>query len=661
MDNYRVVGTAGHIDHGKSALVKTLTGTDPDRLQEEQDRGITIDLGFAHATLPGGLRLAFIDVPGHERFVKNMLAGVGGIDAVLMVVAADESIMPQTREHLAICQLLGVERGVVAITKADLVDSEMIELVELEISELLEDTSHSSLSDVEIVHTSVTTGAGIDELRAALERCLSASPARASNGLLRLPVDRVFTMKGFGTVVTGTLLGGRVEVGERVEILPDGLSATVRGIQVHGVAESAAEAGQRLALNLHGVGREQIDRGTVIGHPSSLRASHLIDARVRLLPDAGALKHLQRLRFHHGAAEVLCRVALLSDSEESGEADDATAGAHNLSERAKLPAGGSGLVQLRLESPYPVAPGDRFILRRYSPVTTIGGGVVIDPVPAKHRGADLAVATTLRRLENGSDIDRMATWIGEAGPSGLTLNDLATRHAQPAAAVTELLERAAADGVAELIESSPPRAVAPEALEGLMTTINDTVAAYHATHPLRPTMPKEELRSAVAPQLAVAIFEAAIARLEQHERVRVELDGVAAVRHRVVLDDDLEELRAGLLASFAKARLKPPSLEEALAGGDGVEAGSGDRGREVLQLLIHQGELVRLKDGMTFHQEALERLVDGLRQQYPRGEQFSVADFKDWAGVTRKHAIPLLEYLDGRRITRRVGNVRERL
>ena len=394
-NDYRIVGTAGHIDHGKSALVRALTGTDPDRLQEERERGITIDLGFAHLELEDGTRVGFIDVPGHERFVKNMLAGIGGIDAVLLVVAADESIMPQTREHLAICELLGVSSGVVAITKCDLVDDEIAELVELEIRDLL---AGSRLATAPIVRTSAETGAGLAALRGALADTLNASGVRPSHDLVRMPIDRIFTVHGFGTVVTGTLLSGRIGTGDRLELLPQATVVTVRGLQVYGEPVESATAGQRTAVNLQGVDTSAATRGDLLVTPGALAPTYMIDARLDMLPEHG-LEQLQRVRFHHGAIETLCRVAILETDE--------------------IRAGASGLVQLRLETPYACAPGDRFVVRRYSPMLTIGGGTVLDNLPAKHRHGESAAIELLTRLEGPALEDRVAALAGAAGTRGV--------------------------------------------------------------------------------------------------------------------------------------------------------------------------------------------------------------------------------------------------
>lgn len=625
--SYRIVGTAGHIDHGKSALVRALTGIDPDRLQEEKDRGITIDLGFADATI-GDLQIGFIDVPGHERFVKNMLAGVGGIDAVLMVVAGDESIMPQTREHFAIARLLGIRAGVVAITKCDLADPETLELVEMEVEELL---AGSPLATSPIVHTSIVDDRGLDSLRARLREVLAGVPARAVSGMVRLPVDRVFSVRGFGTVVTGTLLGGEVHVGDRLEVVPGGKVVTVRGVQVHGTTASGARAGQRAALNLQGIAVEELHRGLVLTAPASLPAVAMLDARIEVLAGAG-LEHLQRVRVHHGAAEILGRVALL----------DAEA----------LAGGASGLVQIRLERPYPAIPGDRFIVRRYSPVTTIGGGTVIDTASRRHRRGSTA-ANRLRRLEAADAPGRLALLVAEAGMRGVEAQALSRRLGIPPLALQELLATAEMAGTV-LVVGTPPLAMRPADMTRLEESIESAVAAYHERWPLRPAMPKEELRQGLVPQPTPAVLDAAAMRLTAGERLRPEADGYALGRHVARLRTEDVALSRDLLDRYERAALAPPAADEILGAGD-------ESRREVYHYLLRSGELVRVRDDQVLHHETLAKLIDAMTSRFARGEQFSVGEFKDWAGITRRHAIPLLEYLDSRRITRRVGDLRERL
>ncbi len=630
---YRIVGTAGHIDHGKSALVRALTGVDPDRLQEERERGITIDLGFADTTL-GELRVGFIDVPGHERFVKNMLAGVGGIDAVLLVVAADESIMPQTREHFAICRLLGIEHGVVAITKCDLVDEELLELVELEVREFLAD---SPLRDAAVVRTSAREGTGLDELRAALHDCLLHTPERPAEQIARLPIDRVFTVRGFGTVVTGTLLSGSLAAGEAVDVLPAGLRTSIRGIQVHGEPAESVRAGQRAALNLQGVQVEQLGRGDVVSNPDTLAVSYLLDARLEVLPDAEPIRHLQRVRFHHGAAEILGRVAVLRGDE--------------------IAPGASGFVQLRLESPYPAAPGDRFIVRRYSPLVTLGGGVVLDPAPRKHRPRRFDTAL-LRRLVTADAAERVAVWTAEAGLAGLDLETVRKRLACSGVAAHEAMLLAQERGQVTLLATSPPSSVPAAAFERLTAALEAALADYHARYPLRPGAPLAELHGGCGVRVPARIVQAALLRLERDGRIRSEGEAFALPTHVAHMTPELARLGERLLHLFEQAGLAAPPPASLIAQ---LGAEEGERAREVYHFLLRQGELVRIRDDLVLHADVLAKLLDNFGRRFPRGQTFSVGEFKEWAEITRKHAIPLLEYLDGRRITRRVGDARERI
>lgn len=628
--HYRIVGTAGHIDHGKSALVRALTGVDPDRLQEEKERGITIDLGFADTEV-GEHHVAFVDVPGHERFVKNMLAGIGGIDAVLLVVAADESIMPQTREHLAICELLGIRHGLVAVTKVDLVDDEIAELVELEVEELLHGTA---LAGSPIVRTSVTRGDGLETLRDRLANELAAAAVRPGDGILRMPIDRVFTIRGHGTVCTGTLLSGCVTRGDRLAILPGSQEAVVRGIQVHGRESEQAVAGQRTALNLQGVSVEQLRRGMTLAAPGTLASSWMVDARLRALPQHGGFEQLQRIRFHHGAAEVLGRVRLL--------------------EGDTIQPGADALVQLHLESEYPAVPGDRFVVRRYSPLVTIGGGIVIDRPARKHRARPETIAR-LRSLESAGLAERLRIHVEAAGVGGTTAAELAVRLGAPRSRVEESLAQGVEDGA--LVGDPTGRLVAERLLAPLREQVVAAVGRHHASFRLRPAMPKEELRSALEPAPPAAVLELLLVPLLADGSLRAEGDGYAAGDHVPRLTGSQRTLAEELLARFADAGLAPPAPEAAYESLDLPP----EEAREVLHFLLRAGELVRVRDDLVIHADALDRLVAGLRERFDRAEQFSVADFRDWAGVTRKHAIPLLEHLDSRRVTRRVGDNRERM
>ena len=628
--HYKIIGTAGHIDHGKSALVRALTGTDPDRLQEEQDRGITIDLGFAHLDLSDELRVGFIDVPGHERFVKNMLAGIGGIDAVLFVIAADESIMPQTREHLSICELLGVDRGVVAITKFDLVDAEIADLVELEASELLEGTF---LAGAPIVRTSAETGAGLDDLRGALTDVLDATSERSGPELTRLPVDRVFTVHGFGTVVTGTLLSGSIHSGAKLELLPSRTSVTVRGVQVYGETVESAIAGQRTAVNLQGIDIDAVARGDLLVSPESLATTHMLDAKLEMLP-GHRLEQLQRVRFHHGAAEILCRAAVL-DADEINE-------------------GSTGLVQLRLESPYACVPGDRFVIRRYSPMLTIGGGTIIDSIPVKHRRRDASTLEFLDRFAATDATDRFAALAASSGARGIGAVDLLQRLGTTKSALAE--QAAVLEDLEQLVvlQQEPLFVIDREALTALAPEALTAVGNYHRTHPLHPAMPKSELAAALPRELPDVALDALIGLLVIRQELRGSAKGLAMPGHDVALDPRQQDIRDALIGVYEAAGYAPPSTDQAL---DSIGA-SAQEGDAVLRMLLRDGELVRLRDDLVFRSEQLTKLVDELRGRHASGAEFTVGEFKEWTGLSRKHAIPLLEYLDQHRITRRQGDKR---
>jgi len=632
-DRYKIVGTAGHIDHGKSALVRALTGTDPDRLQEERERGITIDLGFAHMELPGGTRVGFVDVPGHERFVKNMLAGIGGIDAVLLVVAADESIMPQTREHLAICELLGICQGVVAITKCDLVDAELAELVELEVRDLLAETG---LAEAPIVRTSAQTGTGLDDLRAALATTLDRAAARPLSGFTRLPIDRVFTMRGFGTVVTGTLLSGSISAGDKLEILPRGTAVNVRGVQVYGAPVDAAAPGQRTAVNLQGIDVDALERGDLLVSPGALAPGYLVDARLHMLPEHG-LKHLQRVRFHHGAAEILCRVALLDCRH--------------------VEPGGSALVQLRLESPYACVPGDRFVLRRYSPMLTIGGGVVLDNAPAKHRRSNARARQRLEALESGDARERLATLVAAAAENGVAEEALRQQLFTAREELEAMVDELAAEDRLLVAQRRPLVLLDTAAAETLAERMMQVLSAYHDEHPLAPAVPKSALAAAMPPRLPEPALGALLQRMAAEGAIREGAEGVALSSHQVALSDEQARARDALLRLFDDARWAPPSVAEAVDQA-GVSAAVADA---VLHMLLRSGDLVRVRNDLVYRSTRLEALISELRERYAAGESFSVPQFKEWTGVSRKHAIPLLEYLDQHRVTRRQGDLRVRL
>lgn len=642
-----VIGTAGHIDHGKSSLVLALTGTDPDRLKEEKARGITIDLGFAHWTTPD-LNVAFVDVPGHERFVRNMLAGAGGVDAVMLVVACDESVMPQTREHFDICRLLQVRQGLIVLTKADLVDEDMVGLVSLEVRELVRG---SFLEHAPIIPASSRTGAGLDQVRQALLELGRTTAIRTTQGASRLPVDRVFTMKGFGTVVTGTLVAGTLAVDDEVALLPQVRAVKIRGVQVHGERVPAAEAGQRAAVNLGGVEVADVRRGDVLVTPGSMQATRVLDARIDLLPSARALRHGARVRFHQGTAEVMGRVAV------SGLVPVPDAREPELAGSAEVPAGRAAFVRLRLESAVVLMRGDRFILRTYSPPATIGGGVVFDPRPARGgiRTASGRARFAALEEEPAGTAPRRACrqMLVDAGAHGVSLADLGWRigvGAEETTALVASLEKARdATRVAELVvDTSAVAALADALLRG--------VEEYHRRRPLADGMPREEARERYFARAGAGVFERVLADLSAAKRV-VARDVLALASHKLALNDEEADARGKLERLYRDAFLQPPAAAEA-ASTLGIRPDVADR---IVQLLLRQRTLVKVET-LIFHQEALARLkadvADLKSKAGAGGATLDVATFKDRYGVTRKFAIPLLEYLDRERVTRRTGDTR---
>lgn len=631
-----IVGTAGHIDHGKTTLVRALTGVDADRLPEEKRRGITIDLGFAELDL-GDVRLGFVDVPGHERFVKNMLAGAHGIDLVALVIAADEGVMPQTREHFDICRLLGVSSGLVVITKSDAVDEELLGLVRAEAEEL---TAGSFLEGAPVLDVSARTGRGIDGLKGALREAALGVPARSAETVTRLPVDRAFTMRGFGAVVTGTLISGEVSEGQELELLPGALRARVRGVQVHGSPVRAAVQGQRTAVNLGGVEVASVERGMVLAPAGRLRPTQIFDARVRLLADAPrSLRTRQRVRVHHGTAEVLARVAVL---EESGE----------------IAPGSEGFAQLRLESPVVALPGDRFIVRTYSPQRTFAGGEVLDAHAQKHRGRERAAARArLAEFANAERAARLAFFVESAGAMGLPRAEAAARTGwRDDVLESALAECRAGGGVVD----AEGVLVGAEVLRGLARSAVEEVGAYHRGEPLSRGLARETLRERVFARAAPEVFRAAMRAAEGEGSLVSERDLVRASGHTLELSPEDAAARERLEQIYRDAALEAPALEDALARAAGAGA-SREHARKILQLLIDAGALVRVREDLLFHRDALERLVAALRAYADaRGPErlIDVAAFKELSGVSRKYAIPLLEHFDRTRVTRRAGDRR---
>jgi selenocysteine-specific elongation factor len=626
-----VMGTAGHIDHGKTQLVKTLTGIDTDRLKEEKERGITIDLGFAHLTYEDGTEVGVIDVPGHERFVRNMLAGVGGIDLVMLVIAADEGVMPQTREHLAICQLLRVKEGLVALTKADLVDEDWLELVSEDTREFLKGTF---LEGKPIVPVSAKTGQGIDELKRVLQALVARVPPKQLEGKFRLPVDRVFTIRGFGTVVTGTLFSGTIRVEDRIEIYPKGIEAKIRGLQVHNASVPEAVAGQRTAINLQGIDKVELERGDVLGHPGEFAPTFMLDAVLQHLSDAPRpLRHRARVRLHVGTSEIMGRVILL--------------------DRDELAPGEEAYVQLRLEEPAIVLPRDRFVIRSYSPVQTIGGGILLDAQASKHRRGEAGLAAHFRLLAEGSPEEIFSHHLRQATHQGLRLSEFLPRTELSESRLRQVATTLQRAGRLRAVNADMAWYLHAEALDSLTRELRRYLETFHRQNPLKPNIASEELRAKVR-GLGERVCLMALEELRQQGVVIVERDRVRLATHQVALDDTRERILNELEVEFLAAGYQPPRVEDLFAK---LNIGKG-HDKALLQVLLDQGRAVRLKENVVFHRANLAKAETLLVQYLRDHREITPIEFKDLLGISRKYAIPMLEYFDSQKITIRVGDKR---
>ena len=616
-----IAGTAGHIDHGKTSLVRALTGVDTDRLEEEKRRGISIDLGFAHLDLTPDLRVGFVDVPGHERFVKNMLAGASGIDLVILVIAADESIKPQTREHFEICRLLGIRHGVVALTKSDLVDPDLVGLVRLEVEEFI---AGSFLEGAPVIPVSATTGAGLADLRAALVGVAGKIAAKDATQYARLPVDRSFSMRGHGAVVTGTLVSGSLALQDEVELYPSGARARIRGLQVHGTPVERANAGERTAVNLAGIDSADVCRGMTLAAPGLFQATRQVDCAFDLLASAHPLKHRAPVHFHAGTAEVEAQARLIDSLDPV---------------RPGTPAN----VRFLLREPLLLLPGDRFIVRMFSPVVTIGGGVVLD-IAAPRRIRRTALAARLRTLDGATAAERIALLVRESA-HGMSVAELVARTGFLAAEIRKIAE------TGEFLYLPEPQAwlASREWAEKVIANLRAALAAFHRANPLQPGLSKEELRSRHLGDAPPFLLDALLARTKD---LVAEGDLVRLASHRLALKQDEEAAVAKIEALFLEGGLAVPATSEVLAK-SGVEAA---RARSLLQILLRARKLIRVGEDLVYHASAIEGLRALLASR--KGTRFAVADFKEWTGVSRKYAIPLLEFLDRERVTRREGDSR---
>ena len=629
-----IVGTAGHIDHGKTTLVKVLTGIDADRLEEEKRRGITIDLGFANLELTSQtgerLRLGFVDVPGHERFVRNMLAGVGGIDIVLLVIAADEGIKPQTREHFDICRLLAIQRGIVVLTKSDLVDTDTLEVVRLEIEDFLRG-SFLDQKQTPIVAVSAITQQGVDRLKGELARMASEIGTKSATSIPRLPIDRAFVMKGFGTVVTGTLIAGTIQREQELELHPLGKPVRVRGIQVHGTSTEQARAGERTAINLAGISVEDLARGMMATQPDTLQPTRQIDVRLQLLPDARPLKHLSRVHLHCFASETVAQVRLLDGKQ--------------------IEPGSNALAQIRTAEPLLIVPGDRFIIRSFSPVVTIGGGTVLDSFPlrrstkqsqaardflAKLERANLGEALTLRTERRNTTGFRRVEAVKETGHTRQEIDVQAQR----------LIDAGQMLATGDLLLA---KSAALEAAKSLLSELEK----FHKGNPLTGGIAKETLREKL--DLGETVFSFLLTQLAGGKKIEIHGEQLRLAGRGVTMSGDEERARKTIEQAFSSAGLKVPLLKDVL----GSLSIDRVRSQKIMTLLLREGVLVKLGDELVFHRAALEQLRRMVVAEKSKSPKIDVGRFKDLIGVTRKHAIPLLEYLDRERITRRVGDLRE--
>jgi selenocysteine-specific elongation factor len=621
-----IVGTAGHIDHGKTALVRRLTGIDTDRLKEERERGISIDLGFAHLVLPSGRRIAIVDVPGHERFVKNMLAGATGIDMVLLVVAADEGVMPQTREHLAIVELLDVRRGVVALTKADLVTPELAQVAAAEVEALL---APGPLRGAPIVPVSSVTGAGVPELLQALEAAVAALPERDAGDAARLPVDRVFSIEGIGTVVTGTLWSGSIRVGDTLDLLPKGATVRVRQVEVHDQPVEAAVAGQRTAVAIHGVAREDVARGDWLAAPGRLAATAVADVRLTLLEGAGReMEDRTRVRVHLGASETLARLVLL--------------------EGAPLQPGQVVLAQVRFESPVVAVPGDRLVIRAYSPAMTIAGAVVLDARAAKRARLDDATRRRLETFERGSLPERVAFLAEETGAAGLSVEDASLRMGLASDAV-----RAAAREAKGLRSLRDGRLLVESAWKAAVERIVAAVARYGETHRLREGIAKGELKSLLARDLDGALFDEALDSLLAAKRLAARGEKISLPDAAPVLSPEQGKVVAEMERRLAAGGAAVPEVSELLKG-----VAPALKPQELIRYLVESGKVVKVTADLLYPAAAWRELETKVRQHFSRNRELTLAGFKEIFPASRKFSIPVLEHLDRTGLTRRQGDAR---
>ncbi|OGP74282.1 MAG: selenocysteine-specific translation elongation factor [Deltaproteobacteria bacterium RBG_16_49_23] len=626
-----ILGTAGHIDHGKTSLVKALTGVDTDRLKEEKERGITIELGFTFLDLPSGIRLGIVDVPGHERFVKHMVAGAWGIDLVALVIAGDEGVMPQTKEHLDICTLLRVKKGLIILTKMDLVDRELLDMVREEVTDAVRNTF---LKEAPILAVSSTTGEGIPQLISVLDHLSQKVEERSSVGLFRLPIDRVFIMKGFGTVATGTIVSGGITLGETLEILPSGREGKIRNIQVYNQSVEKAEAGQRAAVNIQGIETSDVNRGDVLARPHTLTPTRIIDAYLEYLPNAPRpLKNRTIQRFHIGTNLAAASIYLM--------------------DREELSPGEGGFVQLRLDRPVVALPQDRFVIRGSSVIQTCGGGVILDTHPDKHKRFSEKVISDLTLLRDGTREDALRQHILHSGIGGMALDDLLKRVAMAPNEARAILRRKVEKGELVLIDPEKLKVVDCSQYRELREVILSQLKEFHGRFPMKSGLAKEELRTKLPGDLDIKLFQIMIGELIRSDKIVLEKDKLRLPGHRVSSSDE-KGLVKKVEETILKGGLQPPSPKELSEVWSEEEAGI----LAIFEHLVHEGILVKIRSGIYFHRTPFEQVKENLVQFLRKNREITTPQFKEMTGASRKYVIPLIEYFDQIKLTLRLGDKR---
>lgn len=627
-----ILGTAGHIDHGKTSLIKAVTGIDTDRLKEEKRRGITIELGFAWLELPSGQSVGIVDVPGHEKFVKNMVAGATGIDLVALIIAADEGVMPQTREHLDICKLLGIKHGLVVVTKVDMVEEEWLELVTDDLELFLEG---SFLEGAPIVRVSSVTGQGIDEFVNVLEGLCQEIPERSASGLFRLPVDRVFSMKGFGTVITGSLMSGRINVGETIMVYPSGIQSKVRGIQIHGQPAEEATAGVRTAINFQGLDRTSINRGDMLARVNTLKPSYMVDVVLNFLGfGKKPLKNRTKVRFYTGSSEIEGNIILM--------------------DRDELQAGEQVLAQLRLETPVSLARDDRFVIRSYSPVRTIAGGYVIDPIPAKHKRFTEGVIAHLKYLAKSDPSELVSYQVKESGLQGVSFSDLVIMTNMSEKELEQELQNLLSKKIVLQMDRDKRLFLHGRVFDELQQNALGILKAFHKENPLKPGMIKELFKSKLSKALGFHGFSLLVQTLIKSGLAVQEKELIRLAEHKIALEADQKEIRRKIQKAYLDSGLQPPYFKELITS-IGQNAGNM---KDVLGHMVKEGVLIKVKEDLYFDRGAIEGLKEKVVGFLRTNGELTTPQFKEMAEVSRKYMIPLIEYFDDTKLTIRVGDVR---